>query len=48
MYRWIAEEADERGIEFHWATAWQMYQAVDALIQTRQHSGTECPQSIPI
>jgi len=48
MYRWIAEEADQRGIEFHWATAWQMYQAVDALIQTRQHSGIDCPQSIPI
>ena len=33
LFRWIAEEADRRGIEVHWATAWQMYQAVDALIE---------------
>jgi hypothetical protein len=32
LFRWIAEEADRRGIEIHWATAWQMYQAADALI----------------
>jgi hypothetical protein len=31
----LAEEADQRGIEIHWATAWQMYQAVDALIHAR-------------
>jgi hypothetical protein len=48
MYRWIAEEADRRGIEVHWATAWQMYQAADALIQGRTvepvaaaHAGAE-------
>lgn len=35
MFQWIAEEADRRGIELHWATAWQMYQAVDALIHGR-------------
>lgn len=33
MFRWIAEEADRRGIELHWATAWQMYQAADELMQ---------------
>ncbi|HEY3704745.1 MAG TPA: hypothetical protein VGL22_06755 [Terracidiphilus sp.] len=33
LFRWIAEEADQRGIELHWATAWQMYQAADALIR---------------
>jgi hypothetical protein len=33
LFRWLAEEADRRGIETHWVTAWQMYQAVDALIQ---------------
>jgi hypothetical protein len=33
MFRWLAEEADRRGIEIHWATAWQMYQAIDALVQ---------------
>jgi len=32
LYRWLAEEADRRDIEIHWATAWQMYQACDALI----------------
>lgn len=32
MFGWIAEEADRRGIEVHWATAWQMYQAADVLI----------------
>ena len=32
LFRWLAEEADRRGIEIHWATAWQMYQAVDSLI----------------
>lgn len=35
LYRWLAEEADRRGIEIHWATAWQMYQAADALMQNR-------------
>jgi hypothetical protein len=33
LFHWIAEESDRRGIEIHWATAWQMYQAVDSLIQ---------------
>jgi hypothetical protein len=32
MFRWLAEEAEQRGIEIHWATAWQMYQAADALM----------------
>jgi len=32
----LAEEADRRGIEIHWATAWQMYQAADALIHGRE------------
>jgi hypothetical protein len=33
LYRWLAEEAQRRGIEIHWATAWQMFQAADALMQ---------------
>jgi hypothetical protein len=37
LFRWLAEEADRRGIEIHWATAWQMYQAVDALMNGRDH-----------
>jgi hypothetical protein len=32
LFTWLAEEADRRSIEIHWATAWQMYQAADALI----------------
>jgi len=33
LFRWLTEEADRRDIEIHWATAWQMYQAADALIR---------------
>ena len=33
LYRLVAEEAKRRNVEIHWATAWQMYQAVDALTQ---------------
>jgi len=32
LFRWLAEEADRRGIEIHWVTAWQLYKAADALI----------------
>ncbi len=32
LFHWLAEEADRRGIEIHWATAWQMYQAASAVI----------------
>ena len=35
LFRWLADEADRREIEIHWATAWQMYQAADALIHRR-------------
>jgi len=35
FYAQIAEEGDRRGIEIHWATAWQMYQAANALIHGR-------------
>ena len=33
LYRSVADEANRRGIEVHWATAWQMYQAAHALIE---------------
>jgi hypothetical protein len=33
LFHLIAEEADRRSIEVHWATAWQMYRAADALIR---------------
>lgn len=31
-FRWIAEEANRREIEIHWATAWQMFQAAESLV----------------
>jgi hypothetical protein len=37
LYRWLAEEADRRGIEIHWATAWQMYQTAEALVLGREN-----------
>jgi hypothetical protein len=41
LFSWLAEEAGRRNIEIHWATAWQMYQAADALIHRRKSaSGT--------
>jgi hypothetical protein len=33
LFRLVAEEAERRKIELHWATAWQMYQAVERLTQ---------------
>jgi hypothetical protein len=36
LFHLLAEEAHRRGIEIHWATAWQMYQAADALIHGRK------------
>jgi hypothetical protein len=35
MFLWLNEEADRRGMEIRWATAWQMYQAVEVLIDGR-------------
>ncbi|HME59018.1 MAG TPA: hypothetical protein VKF63_11825, partial [Terracidiphilus sp.] len=32
LFNWLAEEAERRKIEIHWATAWQMYQAAATLI----------------
>ena len=33
LFGWIAEEADRRGIEVHWVTAYGMYRAIDDLIR---------------
>lgn len=33
LFRLLADEANRRGIEIHWATAWQMYQAADKLMR---------------
>lgn len=32
LFGYIAEEADNRGIELNWASAWQMYQAASKII----------------
>ena len=32
LFRWLAEEADRRSIEIHWATAYGMFRAVDKLV----------------
>lgn len=31
LFCWLAEEAQRRKMELHWVTAWQMYQAIEAL-----------------
>jgi hypothetical protein len=36
LFRWIADEADRRGIDVHWATAWQMYQAANSVIHGQE------------
>jgi hypothetical protein len=33
MFQWISEAAQEQDLELHWASAYQMFKAVDALIQ---------------
>jgi hypothetical protein len=40
LFRWVAQEAERRGIELHWASAWQMYQAIDELTHGRQPAPT--------
>ena len=40
LFRWLAEEANRRNMEVHWATAWTMYQAVDALIHSTESALT--------
>jgi hypothetical protein len=32
LYRWLADEAERRGIAIHWATAHQLYLALEALM----------------
>jgi hypothetical protein len=45
LFSWIAEEAERRSMEFRWATAWQMYQAIDAL--TKGQMSTNCSAELP-
>lgn len=39
LYRWLADEAGRRGIEIHWATAWQMFLAIEKLLGGCSASG---------
>jgi hypothetical protein len=48
LYRLLAEEAERRGVEIHWATAWQMYQAANALIQGRTPHVASTPSAVEI
>jgi hypothetical protein len=36
MFRWISEAAQKHNLELHWASAFDMFQAVDALIQPKK------------
>lgn len=45
LFSLLRKEADRRGIEIHWATAWQMYQAADAVIHGR--NPVPAPESVP-
>ena len=44
LYRWLAEEASRREIEIRWATAWQMYQAADAMIHGQSRPARNPPR----
>jgi hypothetical protein len=35
LFIWIAEEASERCIEVHWATAWQLFEAAEKLMSAQ-------------
>ncbi len=48
LYRLLAEEAERRGVETHWATAWQMYQAANALIQGQTSDFAPAPSAVGI
>jgi hypothetical protein len=43
LYRWVAEEAQRRGMQFYWATAWQMYSAIEAIVDGRDPVSTLTP-----
>jgi hypothetical protein len=32
LFKWIAEEAERRSMQYRWATAWQMYGAVNTIV----------------
>lgn len=47
LFRWLKEEADRRGIEIHWATAWQMYQAIMALVEPASANHSAMSEMLP-
>jgi hypothetical protein len=38
LFRWVTDEANQRGIDVHWATAWQMYRAAEMVMCDRNHN----------
>jgi hypothetical protein len=40
LFQLLADEANRRSIEIHWATAWQMFQAANTLIGTGKTAGS--------
>jgi hypothetical protein len=46
LYRSLADEAARRNIEIHWATAWQMYQAISALVFSRESDPDSRPRLV--
>ena len=47
MFRWIAEAAEARGLELHWVSAFEMFRAVDRLVQQGHPMGPE-PVLLPL
>ena len=48
LYEWIAQEAESRKIQVHWATAWQMFQAASSLIHGTQTAGQHISESAAV
>ena len=48
MFRWLAEAAQQRGLELHWASAFEMFCAVDRLITPAGASGAQQDGGDPV
>jgi hypothetical protein len=45
LFRWIATEAARQGLELHWASAFRMFQAVDALVMSSEPAQADLPMA---
>jgi hypothetical protein len=43
LFRWVSEEAERRGTQVHWASAWQMYQAIRAIVDDAEPVAANTP-----